>query len=127
MEEKEIIRLVLREKARTEDERLSTVGKMARPLGLGLGDEDSDEVNKEIGQSIVNRIMDEVKKKVCPNAQVKKIASSDEGSSPMIILIVVDIAATFLNGPAVFAATASVLTYGVKRICAENWAEQGDS
>jgi hypothetical protein len=57
----------------------------------------------------------------CNNETVRKLAESGENSSTITILIIIDIVTTFLSGPAVFSATASVLKYGVKNICVEEW------
>jgi hypothetical protein len=127
MEEQEVINLVMLEQERSEEERLAIIGQTARPEGLGLGNDGSDETNVELGRSIMGRIKEQVGKTVCTNDQVKKLASRQEESSPTIVLIIVDIAATFLSGPAVFTATASVLAFGIKRICAESWTGQDDS
>ena len=122
-EEKHIVDQVKIELERSEQERLIDIGRAARPSGLGISEGGDDHTDKNIGNTVLTKIIQEFKKTGCSNATVKNLVNRGDESSATVMLIIVDIATTFLSGPAVFTATASVLKFGIKNVCLEAWEE----
>jgi hypothetical protein len=116
-----LVNKVKLELERTENERLSAIGRAARPSGFGISEGGDEHTDIEVGKTVLERIIQEFRVMGCNNETVRKLAESGENSSTITILIIIDIVTTFLSGPAVFSATASVLKYGVKNICVEEW------
>jgi hypothetical protein len=110
---------VLRELAKTDEERWVDLGRAASPLGLGA-DEGLGDLTA-VGRTLLQRVTEQVQEQVCSSITIRMIYESGGSEDAALILPVLDIVATVLSGPAVFTATAGVLRLGLGRLCKTHW------
>ena len=121
----ELVRNVMRELELSEEERLIRLGKQNTPQGIGSDADDfDDEHYKRLGASLLSRIMERARKKICESDEIRT-AVTKLGSNAKIALVapIADVVATLVSGPAIFTATASIITIGLPAYCGKYWSD----
>ena len=113
----------MRELELSEDQRLIRLGRQTTPRGIGSDSDDfDDEHYKRLGASVLSRIMQRARHGICGSDDVRAAATT-LGSKATLGLIapVADVVATFVSGPAIFTATASIIAMSLHVYCKEYW------
>jgi hypothetical protein len=107
--------------ALSDDERLVSLGRALQPTGLGADEERSDIDAAEAGANLIDRLSEHLRAQICGSIAIRMACEKASNSDGALILPLVDIVATVLSGPPVFTATASLLSRGIARYCAQDW------
>ena len=119
----ELLRNVSYELELSEDERLIRLGKQSTPSGLGSDADDFDDDHyKRLGQSLLSQIAERARRQICESTEIRSVVTQmGEPHGLALIAPIADVLATFLSGPAIFTATASIISIGLTRYCHKFW------
>jgi hypothetical protein len=123
----DLIHRVTLELQRSEDERLVNLGKQSTPQGIGSDADDfDDEHYKRVGQSLLARILERARRQICESQEIRSAVSQlSKNNKVALIPPVADVLITLVSGPALFTATASIISLGLPTYCERYWHREG--